>query len=172
MVDTVLIQNIVSMLTPISLTIGVIYYILTLNNTRKNQQMTLETRQAALYMQYTEATQNLDLIKSLIKVMALQEWEDYDDWDRKYGSKADIDESASFIQICRFYSRLGMIYELNRIDPEIIHVELGRGTIRAWEKLAPLIIERRKRSNNPVLWKKFEYLYNEMKKKQEEEKNS
>jgi hypothetical protein len=30
-------------LTPISLTIGVIYHIITLNNTRMNQQMQLET---------------------------------------------------------------------------------------------------------------------------------
>ena len=44
------IQTLLTYLTLISVPIGIFYYIMTLNNTRKNQQMQLETRQAQLFM--------------------------------------------------------------------------------------------------------------------------
>lgn len=44
-------QMVLSTLQTLSLGVGVIYYIMTLQNTRRNQQLTLETRQAQLLMQ-------------------------------------------------------------------------------------------------------------------------
>ena len=43
------IQTVLTYLTLISVPVGVAYHIMTLNNTRKNQQMQLDTRQAQLY---------------------------------------------------------------------------------------------------------------------------
>ena len=43
-------QMVLSTPQTLSLGVGVIYYIMTLQNTRKNQQLTLETRQAQLFM--------------------------------------------------------------------------------------------------------------------------
>ena len=42
-------QTLLTYLTLISVPFGVFYHIMTLNNTRKNQQMQLETRQAQLF---------------------------------------------------------------------------------------------------------------------------
>jgi hypothetical protein len=45
------IQALLTYLTLISIPVGVTFHIMTLNNTRKNQQQQLETRQAQLFMQ-------------------------------------------------------------------------------------------------------------------------
>ena len=45
------IQSILTLLTLISVPVGVFYNIMTLRNTRKNQELQLETRQAQLFMQ-------------------------------------------------------------------------------------------------------------------------
>ena len=44
-------QTILTYLTLISIPIGVLYHIMTLRNTSKNQQLQLESRQIQLYMQ-------------------------------------------------------------------------------------------------------------------------
>ena len=44
-------QIVLSTLQTVGILMGIFYYIMTLNNTRKNQEMQLETRQAQLFMQ-------------------------------------------------------------------------------------------------------------------------
>ena len=57
------VQTLLGYLTPISLTVGVVYYILTLRNTRRNQEMQLETRQAQLFMQIYDRRSSSEMTK-------------------------------------------------------------------------------------------------------------
>ncbi len=53
-------QTILTYLTLISVPVGVIYHIMTLRNTRKNQLLQLETRQTQLYMQVLNKVSSLE----------------------------------------------------------------------------------------------------------------
>jgi len=99
-------QLVLSTLQTVSLIVGVLYYLYIIRNSQKTrelalkaQEQTLETRQAQFYMQYVGPTLDLDLIKSSIDIASLQEWEDYDDWIKKYGPKSDLDAYASYVHI-------------------------------------------------------------------------
>jgi hypothetical protein len=67
---------------------GFTYYVLTVRNTRVNQQQQLETRQAQLFMQIFQEFSSVENFKVLNEVMAM-EWDDYDDFMSKYGGGVD-----------------------------------------------------------------------------------
>ena len=77
-------QMVLSTIQTLGLLVGIFYYIMTLQNTRKNQQIQLETRQAQLFMTLhieditQRASESLDIMMSL-------EYEDLDDFESKYG---------------------------------------------------------------------------------------
>ena len=48
-------QMVLSTLQTTGILVGIFYYIMTLNNTRKSQRLTLESRQAQLFMQMLNA---------------------------------------------------------------------------------------------------------------------
>jgi hypothetical protein len=51
MAEPLTLQTLLTYLTLISVPVGVFYHIMTLRNTRRNQELTLETRQAQMFMQ-------------------------------------------------------------------------------------------------------------------------
>ena len=63
----------------VGILVAVIYHIMTLQNTRKNQQLTLETRQTQLFMQayHKWIDKDLNLTNTIIDRW---EWQDYDDF--------------------------------------------------------------------------------------------
>ena len=71
-------EQLLTYLTLISVPIGVFYHIMTLNNTRKNQQLQLETRQAQLFMQLYNRLEK-DFVTSFLNVMNW-EWDSYEDF--------------------------------------------------------------------------------------------
>jgi len=77
-------ETLLTYLTLISVPIGVFYQILMLKNTRKNQEMQLEARQAQLFMDYQEKIMQ-DPLNSSYSDLKNWEWNDYDDFVTKYG---------------------------------------------------------------------------------------
>jgi len=100
-------QTTISLLTLISLTIGVIYHIMTLRNTRKNQELQLETRQAQLYMNLYDTYHSPEFRKLLYTMLDL-EWKDYDEWYEKYARK-DLPEMVAFGSVMGYFNGLGLL---------------------------------------------------------------
>ncbi len=86
-------QTVLTYLTLISVPIGVFYHIMTLNNTRKNQKMQLETRQAQLFMQIYHGMSSPEFYMRSDELLKM-EWEDFDDYYRKYGSENNPENYA------------------------------------------------------------------------------
>ncbi|MHA2393462.1 MAG: DUF4760 domain-containing protein [Promethearchaeota archaeon] len=149
-------------MTPISLTIGVIYYIMTLNNTRKNQELQLETRQAQLFTQlYSEyrSAENLRLYGKALQMT----WDDYNDFQKKYG-RENWEGRVPYTTLAHFYEEIGVLLEEGLIDINLV-VQLIGGTFRwFYEKFEPIVLEYRVRLGYPQYYNKMEYLYNELKK--------
>jgi hypothetical protein len=80
----VTIETISIVFTGISISLAAFYYINTLRNTKRNQDLQLETRQAGLFMEMYREYRGLDFRRQLLRVRHL-EWTDFDDWFEKYG---------------------------------------------------------------------------------------
>ena len=142
---------------------GFTYYVLTVQNTRKNQQQQLETRQAQLFMSIYQNWASKDNLKDLEKWIAM-EWTDYDDFFTRYSPQTTPDEHASWDKMIYYFEGLGLLVKQELVNPISVSELLGAAIIFLWEKYSPLLIEMRERVQMPDQWSNFEYLYNKMNK--------
>ena len=158
-------ETLLTYLTLISVPIGVFYHIMTLNNSRKNQQLQLETRQTQLFMNLYETWRSPDFRKRSNWVNILLEYEDMEDFMSQYGPRVDQEAFATWASIAAFYQGIGVLVQRGMIDIELVNDLLGQAVVISWEKMSPEIIESRKVGTgkfSPILWKEFEFLYNEI----------
>lgn len=71
---------------------GFSYYVLTVRNSQRSQQIARETQQLQLLIQLA-SFQDLEFSKIDLEVINM-EWTDYDDFERKYGSDYNPDNYA------------------------------------------------------------------------------
>ena len=156
------IETISIVFTGISISLAAFYYINTLRNTRRNQELHLETRQAQLFTQLSSEFRSAENLRLYGKALQMT-WDDYDDFVKKYGLE-EWEERVPFGHMNLFYEEIGVLLEEGLIDVNLV-IKLIGGTFRLyWEKFEPIVLERRIRDNNPTYFDKMEYLYNEIKK--------
>jgi hypothetical protein len=95
------VQTVLTYLTLISVPVGVAYHIMTLNNTRKNQQQQLETRQATLFMQMYNRWDDTHR-DSFNKIREL-EFENFEDFIQKYGPDSGNDMMGHILKWLIFW---------------------------------------------------------------------
>ena len=165
MVDQLTLQTIGILLTGISLTTAAAYYILTLQNTQKNQKLQLETRQAQLFMNLYETYRSLEFRNIWYEVIFTYTWEDYDDYWRKYGAGGDILAFSKLNSVSAFYEGIGVLLKRKLIDISMVNELLYSSITITWDKLGPVIKKARTMEIEhaaPKLYMNFEYLYNEL----------
>jgi len=167
MAEPVSLQTLLTYLTLISVPVGVFYHIMTLRNTRKNQQLQLETRQVQLYMQLLDRFTSEENNLKRIRINQL-EFEDFEDFIRKYGMEADPETSASRFRVLTELSGIGHLLHRGLIEIEFIPQVIMEVTKNFWEKWGPIELEMRRYSNNPRRSEYVEYLYKEVTKYREE----
>jgi hypothetical protein len=161
------IQTILTYLGLISIPVGVSYHIMTLYNTRKNQKLTLETRQAQLFMQLYQRTINEESNRRWSKQM-LYQWDDYDDFDKKYGQKSE-DLTTILHTTWQQFNGVGLLLQQGLINNETAYgLSGGWRAVLIWMKWKDIIIEMRERYFNPDYMAGLEYLGEEMMKYREE----
>ena len=91
------------------------------------------------------------------------EFNDFEDYNKKYGIQANPDANSSLATVGIVFSQLGYQMKMNNIEP--MYAEgIQNMIVQFWEKFGPIIMEVRKRMNFPrALWA-VEYLYDEVKK--------
>ena len=142
------------------LLVGIFYYIMTLQNTKKNQQMQLETRQAQLFMQLYDRWMGTDFKKLNREVMGMS-WTNFDDYLNKIDAEPeDHDKMRSYGS---FFEGIGVLINRNLIDPFMVDDLMSDAILRYWEKYEPILAEVRVRENYPQAGEWAEYLYNVIK---------
>jgi hypothetical protein len=96
MAEPITIQIMLTYLTLISVPVGVLYHIMTLRNTRKTQQLALETRQAQLFMNLYETWRSIDFRKRSNWINQILEYENFEDFWTRHGPQADPDAFAAW----------------------------------------------------------------------------
>ena len=137
--------------------VGVVYYILDMRNQSKARQTELTMR---LYTSWVSE----EMTRPFLKVWNL-EFTDYDDFKKKYGTYlSDNPENAAVLSVLNSFLTLGLLLQRKLVDPEILgHLPV----IMTWNKVKPLVYGVRKQFNDPTMYEEFEYLYNEVKKREQ-----
>ena len=141
-------------LTGIGIIVAITYYTLTLRNANR-------TRQAQLYM---DLFQEISSPQWLLNNATLlnQEWEDYDDFEKKYGSNEHPEHYAMRRSMWLQLGSIGVMLKMKLLDPEMVYFLLQERASWQWKKWESIIKEQRIRYKLPSdgIW--FEYLVNEM----------
>jgi len=95
------------------------------------------------------------------------EFKDLDDYMKKYGPTTNIEAWASTESVTAFFEGVGVLLHNKLINLGLVDDLLSSPIKYTWEKIEPLVKERRKRRKRPQIWEWFEYLYNEMQKREQ-----
>jgi len=145
-----------------SVVLAAIYYVLSLRHQTK-------LRQTDLVMRLYSILGSMEFWEALTKVM-MMEFENYDEYRKKYApSPAGFSEKPEVIALGPvgiFFNGVGVLLHMKLIDINLATRLFGTSTIYTWEKMKP-IIEGFRRDGYPQLFSEFEYLYDEMKKREQ-----
>ncbi len=160
MVEQVTFQTLFQFLQTVGILVGVFYYISTLRNAQRTQQLQLETRQAQLFMQlynrYRDDTQDLDIEKSFLDV----EIESFEEFMRLW--KTDEDFGKVLSTLGGFYEGIGVMVRERYIPVRLVALQWGGITRRFWEKMEPFMSDVREHQEFPRAWAETEFLYTEL----------
>jgi len=149
--------------------VGVAYYILNIENNRKNQELglksqkqALETRQMQLFMQLYNDINSEPRLESWAEIINMKP--SYKEYIEKYDSSVNIVFYAKRASLWYTYNTIGEMLRLEMIETELLHrLNVDVNIIVMWDTWSPIIEKNREVENMPDLWDGFEYLYKEMK---------
>jgi len=135
-----------------SVTVAAVYYVFQIRHQTK-------LRQTDLLVRLFSMTMTKDFAEAWEKVLGEREILEYRDYWKKYGF-VEVDE------VFWFFEQLGRLLEKGLIDVDLLPIPYGQVRL-AWEKMKPIVKGAREYFNEPKLAHGFEYLNNEMKKKEQ-----
>jgi len=164
MVEQLTFQTLFQFLQTVGILVGVFYYIITIRTNQRNQELALETRQAQLFSQYHLYFNDKAFAKDRLDIRNYWEWEDYEDFNRKYGTASrDLDLYSQWTSLLAYYEGLGVLVKRGLINIELVDDMMSGAITRYWEKHEGLIKEMREKANWPQIAEHIEYLYNHIK---------
>jgi hypothetical protein len=141
-----------------SVVAGVIYYSLQIRHQSVQIQHQTKTRQTDLLVRLFSTMLSKDWVEAWEKVRD-REVLDYDEYKEKYGF-VEVNE------VYLFFDQLGRLLQKGLIDLDLLPLETGQISFM-YEKLKPIFERSKKKYDEPRLGCGFEYLYNEVKKRQQ-----
>ena len=158
-------QMVLSTLQTVGLLVGIIYYIMTLQNTRKNQQMQLETRQTQLFRDFYKLDESAEFGQIVMEMIYEWEFDDYDDYVKNFSPiSGNLETYSKGVSVFIHYDGLGVQAKKGRLDLDDVYDLYSTRLIPLWEKWAATIYEARRRGNAPQVYEHIEWVYNELKK--------
>jgi len=151
------VPSISAIVAAVGVLIGVVIAVVELRNLVK-------TRQTDLIMRLYSTYGNEEYSKAVNRYLAT-EYGDYNDFVEKYGPIVSEEPvQVAFRMVCMFYEGVGVLLYRKLVNPDLVY---DLFSVRMfWEKMKPIAEDLRKRFNEPRIWEWFEYLYNEMQKRE------
>jgi len=136
-------------LTGLGLTASIVYYAGVLRNANKTQKQQLETRQAQLFMNIYSYVYTMEFWTYYRELTEQWEWEDYDDWYKKY--RSDTDTYNKFAVVGTYFEGMGVLVKRNLIEITFVDDLMSGPIMQFWQKFEPIILEERRRRKPPLL---------------------
>jgi hypothetical protein len=138
--------------------VGVAYYILDMRHQSKVRQTDLAVR---LYSQVCTK----EFMEALHKLLSA-EYKDYNDFVKRYGGVlSDNPVSIAYGMVCMYLEGNGILLKRKLVDVDLIRNLFN--VVSWWEKLKPIIYGVREERHQPEYYEWFEYLANEIKKREQ-----
>jgi len=143
-----------------SVVAGIVYYAFQIRHQTR-------TRRTDLVWRMSQTMYADDYREAILKVLNL-DFKDYEDFVKKYGPYlSDSPTMKALTKINVLYASLGDLVAKKLLDFELVCGVFDTACCRAWEKVKPIIEGYRTASNQPTYLSAFEYLYNEIRKREQ-----
>jgi len=142
-----------------SIVVAVVYYILQIQHQKK-------MRQTDLIMRLYSTFDSREFQEAWVETLRM-EFKDYKDYLEKYGSDSAKSAYVSVNMLAGFFEGLGILLHRNLIDITLVDDLFSSDIILTWHKMKPLVEGWRKQFNRSQMSEWFEYLANEMKKREQ-----
>jgi len=163
MVDILLLQTVSIAIASAGVFVAAVYYILQIRHQTRIRKTDLIVRLNPWFNLSPK-----ELMEYTNTVMALG-YKDYDDFVQKYGSLYSGKPVANAVRtLLNWADGIGMLLKRNLVDIDIIVDSYGSIAQVFWEKVKPLVEGYRKDAHDSHYYEWLEYLYNEMKKREQQ----
>ena len=132
--------------------VGVVYYILDMRHQSKVRQTDLVMRLYSTFgsKEFKDAWTRIESI----------EFKNYDEYVKKYGS-------GDYVQCATFFEGIGVLLQKKLIDINLVDALFSEPLKHMYERMKPIIEGNKEQFHEPRVFEYFEYLYNEMKKREQ-----
>ena len=152
------ITEISAVVAAVGVLVGVLYYVLEIRHQSK-------MRKTDLVIRLADDMRSAEVVAAFAEMYGA-DFKDYDDFVKKYGmpfSKNQI--PMSVIMIGNYFEELGVLFSNKLLDAHLVDQLFPIST--AWEKMEPVIKGLRTEYYVEAYYEWFEYLSNEMKKREQ-----
>jgi hypothetical protein len=140
--------------------IAAFYYVLTLKNTQKNMQLTLESRQADILQRHAQINASQEFMDSWHDVVFKQNFLTVEEWRSKYGPEVNADAYTKFTALLQYYEILGGLLRKGLVNIEIVDsIWQPLHLIAVWEKFEPIVKDWRRSYQDDSIYSNIEYLF-------------
>ncbi len=148
-------QIIFQLLQTAGILVGVFYYVTTLRNQSRARKMSVANQLG----QVMSSVENMNIFMELLEM----EWDDFDDFQRKYDSAVNRDNYAKRFMFWGLFDRIGCELYRGNVDAEMLCSQTTfQGVWLHWNKFKPIILEYRERYGWPDFMRWSEYLVDEL----------
>lgn len=123
--------------------------------------MQLETRKAQLFMQIYNRFTEVEFRENFNEVLS-REWEDYEDYNKKYGRFTNPSAQAKSSSVALFFEGLGILLMKGFLDVDIVGRLMSSPVRMYWAKMNPIFYDMRTRMGDEEVMEYAEYLYDEV----------
>jgi hypothetical protein len=143
-----------------SVVAGIVYYAFQIRHQEK-------TRHLDLFMRIYSTWGSEDMLNAHRRFMALKV-ENYDSFVKEHGQVTEPSQINTDIdRIGWFFNLVGFLVKEKIVSIKLVDELLGSWVTKNWETIKPLVYGWRKQYNIPESYQWFEFLYNEMKKREQ-----
>jgi hypothetical protein len=160
MVDVTEISAIV---TAAGVLVGVVYYILEIRHQSRLRQTESVTRLSPYF------NINAREMQEAIAQVCSIEYKDYEDYLERYFEKP---QDTNLKILGNYFEGIGILVSKKLVKADIVYNFWGDIIQSSWEKIKPLIADMRKDSGELNMFVFWEYLYNEMKKREQHQSSA
>jgi len=162
-------EAVLQIIPAISVSLAAVYYALNIKHQR-------ETRQAQLFMGLYETYRSQEFREKHSEIIQ-QEWADYDDFVEKYGSETNAEAWTRWMSVGAYFNGIGVLHKRGLLDIALVEELLANAVFISWIRMEPIIKGWRERdrrfeggrSDKYDFFHGFEYLYNELKKREQQQ---
>jgi hypothetical protein len=161
-VDILLLQTVSIAIASAGVFVAAVYYILQLRHQSKVRQTDLLLR---IY-----STFGSEEFQRAFTMTWNMEFKDYDEFVKKYSSPvgvADTREGIALGQVNVLFEEIGVLLHRKLVDISLVDDLFGYAAVYVWEKIKPAVEGWRVQFQIPRSLQQFEYLYNELKKREQ-----